>query len=86
MATSQERTEYLKSEISRLEGAIANLAAVGVENFNNAPPSVIENPEKEKRRQAEGYSGKIYKKSGEDFLAELRQTLKNRKSELAELD
>ena len=67
--TEQTKADYLISEIARLKGAIANLEAVGVENFNNARPSVIENEEKQKRRQAEGYSSEIYQKSGEEVLA-----------------
>ena len=79
------RADYLMAEICRLEGAIANLEAAGLENFNNARPSVIKNEEKQKRRQAEGYSSEIYQKSGEEVLAELRQVLTQRKSELQNL-
>jgi len=81
---SQARLEYLNGQIQRLQATIAHLENTGVETYNNAPPSVIKNEEKEKRRQKENYLSSIYK-SGEDILADLREELNDYQKELAKL-
>lgn len=83
----ENRAEYLKGEISRLEGAIAHLENAGAEIYNNAPPHAFEETTYTRaRRQAENHPPEIFDKSGEDFLAEFRQKLENYESELAELE
>jgi len=81
---SQIRAEYLNGQIQRLQATISHLENTGVEIYNNAPPSVIKNEEKEKRRQKENYLSEIYK-SGEDILVNLRKELNDYQKELAEL-
>ena len=80
---SQARAKYLEQQIARLEGAIAHLENAGAEIFDNAPPCVFPETEYTRaRRQNEGHPPEIYEKSGEDFLAEFRQTLNRYQSEL----
>lgn len=80
------RVKYLQNEIQRLRGVIAHLENAGTEIYNNAPPHAFsETCYTRARRQVENHSPKIFQKSGEDFLAEFRQTLKEYQSELAEL-
>jgi hypothetical protein len=83
----QTRAEYLRSQISRLEGAIAHLENAGTEIYNNRPPCVFEETQETRdRRQKENHSPEIYKKRGEDFLAEFKEKLADYQSELAELE
>ena len=86
----QTRAEYLEtqiqhlpSSISHLESTIAHLENRGVEIYNNRTPCVFEETKHTRqRRQNEAHPPEIYKKSGEEFLTELKETLKNRKIEL----
>lgn len=84
---STERAEYLRSEISRLEGAIAHLSDKGAEIYNKRFPLAFEDcPETIARRQREKHPPEIYEKKGEDFLAEFKEKLCKYKAEFAEIE